>query len=78
MCTLSLFSACTLAGTLQVILGFLDPCNYRILHDEEGVGNGAYDYHAEQSRGVMYLKILPENHQQFCNFFQFLVWEMNS
>ena len=57
---LLVLSTCILVRTTQVVPGLLDPCNYRILHDEEGIGNGAYDYHAEQCRS-MYLKILGVN-----------------
>ena len=48
----------TFLGMLQVVLGLLDSSNYMVLHDEEGIGNGTYDYHAEQCTGMMNLKTL--------------------
>ena len=44
MHTLSVLFA--LFGALQVALGVVNPGNYRVLGDEEGIGNGAYDFYA--------------------------------
>ena len=37
---------CALFGALQVVLGLINPSNYRVLRDEEGIRNGAYNLHA--------------------------------
>ena len=44
MHTLSVLFA--LFGALQVALGVVDTGNYRAQREEEGIGNGAYDFHA--------------------------------
>ena len=59
----------TFFGILQVVLGLLDPSNYMVLQGEEGIGNGTYDYHAEQCRGMMNLKSIGCNWCRLMNVF---------